>query len=104
MEWDVIEESRASDPEGTLIRADQLLTEVLRAEGCSVDDEAARHADLALMHPTIAEEYRMGNDVLDRLRLGLATRDECHHAVSHYSRIFETVLGTSTTDRLRKVS
>jgi hypothetical protein len=104
-EWRVIERGTSIDPAATLVRADQLLTEIMRAEGCPADDPAERKVDLALTHPTVAEDYRLASDTVERQRLGQATVDECRSAVLRYSNIFGSILGgADLRERLRKVS
>jgi len=105
MEWTGIQAASANDPPNTLFRADRLLTEIMRAEGCPADDPDERKVDMALIHPMVAEEYRAASTVLDRQRLGLATPEECRRAIIRFSTIFDAILGPSDLRRrLRKVS
>jgi len=101
-EWQLIQASSANDPTSLLIRADSLLTEVMRAEGCPADDSTERKVDLGLMHPSIAEEYRLANDVVERQTLGLTTPEERRGAIGRYTRIFESILGEP--EHLRRVA
>jgi hypothetical protein len=105
MQWVTIQAASPNDPAGTLLRADSLLTEIMRAEGCPADDPDERKVDLALIHPLIAEEYRAASAVIDRQRLGLASLEECRRALIRFSSIFDSILGESDLrKRLRKVS
>lgn len=105
MDWATIQSAAPADAISTLIRADSLLTEILRAEGCPADDPEERKIDLALMHPAIAEEYRNASSVLDWQRSGMASREECRRAVIRYSNIFDSILGKADfTTGLKKVS
>jgi len=104
-DWATIQFTAPNDPMSTMIRADSLLMEIMRAEGCPAEDAEERKIDLALMHPTVAEEYRSASDVLDRQRLGLASREECQRAVLRYGTIFDSILGQADLNaRLKKVS
>ena len=61
--------------------------------------------DLALVHPTVAEEYRAASDVISRSNLGLATPEENRRAIIRFSNIFDTILGESDLrSRLRRAS
>ena len=105
MQWVGIQAASANDPAGTLLRADTLLTEIMRAEGCPAEDPDERKVDLALIHPLIAEDYRVASTTIDRQRMGLATQEECRRAIIRFSNIFDSVLGESDLrKRLRKVS
>jgi hypothetical protein len=103
--WRMIQSGSTTDPATVIVRADVLLADVMRAEGYPVDDPGERKVDLALVHPSIAEDYRNASDILERQRLGLATPDECRHAVDNFSRVFDSILGTDQLrDHLKKVS
>src|SRR6266702_921268 len=45
-EWITIQATSPNDPVSTLLRADRLLTEIMRAEGCPADDPAELQVDL----------------------------------------------------------
>ena len=103
--WRSIQSGSISDPATAIVRADVLLADVMRAEGYPVDDPGERKVDLALVHPSIAEDYRNASDIIERQRLGLATPEECGQAVDNFSRIFDSILGTDQLrDHLKKVS
>jgi hypothetical protein len=104
LDWRAIRETAMTES-AKLHRSNDLLTEILRAEGCLVEDADQRDVDVALVHPTIAQDYRAATEVQELHRLGLATSDECRSAMVRYTRIFESVLGDSEIrDRLKKVS
>jgi len=105
LDWMNIQSVAPNDPAGTLIRADKLLTEIMRAEGCPAEDAAERRLDLALMHPMVGEEYRAASGVIDRMNLRIATQEECRRAVIRFANIFDSILGESDLrERLRKAS
>jgi hypothetical protein len=104
-EWLAIQSASPNDPGSTLLRADHLLTDIMRAEGCPADDPDQRNVDLALIHPLIADDYRSAGAVIDRQNLGLATPEESRRALIRFSNIFDSILGESDLRaRLRKVS
>lgn len=103
--WQMIYSNGAADPANIMVQADVLLAEVMRTEGYPLADAGERQVDLALLHPTIAEDYRQAVDVLERHRLGIATPDDRRSAVRSFSRIFDSILGPADIrDRLKKVS
>ena len=105
MEWVGIQAASANDPAKTLLRADELLTEIMRAEGSPADDPDERKLDIALIHPLVAEEYRASSAVIERQKRGIATSEECRRAIIRFSNIFDSILGESDLrQRLRKVS
>src|SRR5262245_11105655 len=105
LNWRSIQSNSAAEPATVIVRADVLLADVMRAEGYPVDAPGERKVDLALLHPAVAEDYRNASDILERQRLGLATPEECRRAAHHFSRIFDSILGTDELrDHLKKVS
>jgi len=103
--WRTIQSASTTAPATVIARADVLLADVMRAEGYPVDDPGERQVDLALVHPSVAEDYRNAGDILERQRLGLATPEDCRQAVDNFERIFDSILGTDQLrDRLKKVS
>jgi len=104
-DWETILATSRNDSISTLMRADTLLTEIMRDEGCPADDADERQIDLAMIHPTVAEEYRAVNSVMARQNLGLATPEECRRAVLRFATIFDHILGQADlTNRLRRAS
>jgi hypothetical protein len=105
MEWATIQSTATDNPVKTLIRANDLLSKILESEGSHADEEDVRRMDLALLHPTAADDYRAASDVLDRYRLGLATSEEIQDGVVRFSNVFDRILGRpDLRQRLRKVS
>ena len=104
-EWAAIQAASPSDPAASLERADTLLADILRAEGCTTVDPDERKIDLALMHPSVAEDYREASEVISGCQLGRVGPEQCRSAVMRFARIFDSILGeTDLRARLQKVS
>ena len=103
--WASIQAASLSDPAIALDRADTLLAHVLRAEGCTTVDPDERKIDLALIHPSLADDYRLASDIIAEAKLGRATPEECRRAMLRFARIFDAILGEpDLRARLQKVS
>ena len=104
-QWSAIQATSPADPAMTLDRADALLSDILRAEGCTTVDPDERKIDLCLMHPKVAEDYRAATEVIAMRNLGRATPEECRRAMMRFAKIFDVLLGEpDLRTRLQKVS
>ncbi len=104
-EWVAIQTASSTDPAAALQRADGLLSEILRAEGCTTVDPDERQIDLSLIHPNVAEEYRAASEVITGRQIGRATAEECRRGVQRFSSILDVILGeTNLRARLQRVS
>jgi hypothetical protein len=104
-EWRSIQKSFSADPANLTVQADDLLGEIMRAQGCPVETADERNLDLTLLYPRVAEKYRVASNVLERQRLGIATFEDRRQIVTGFSDIFDWILGGEEPEsRPRKVS
>ena len=105
-EWQSIQTTALpGDPAIAVQRADALLADILRAEGCTTVDPDERKIDLSLMHPNVAEEYRLASEAIAGRDGARPTPEAAGRALMRYSNIFDAILGeTHLHSRLRKVS
>jgi hypothetical protein len=104
-EWAAIQAASPADSAMTLERADGLLAEILRAEGCTTVDPDERKIDLSLLHPNVAEDYRAATEAVAGRNFGRTTPEECRRAMMRFASIFDVILGEpDLRARLQKVS
>jgi hypothetical protein len=80
-------------PEYDRVAADALIQEVMRARGYPVDDFDTRSADLSVDHPDVVEYYRAAHGIAVAHERGNAGTEELRHAVQHYRRLFDELIG-----------
>ena len=103
--WRSIRNSSFADPANLTVQADALLGEIVRAQGCPVENADERNLDLTLLYPRVAEKYRAASNILERQRLGIATFEDREQIVRGFSDIFDWILGSEEPEnRPRKVS
>ncbi len=89
-----IEQSRFVDePEQAVIRAHELVGELMRARGYPVSAEFEDNAaDLSVDHPVVVEHYRKACVIATRRDHGQANTEDLRSAMLHYRELFEDLL------------
>ncbi len=87
--WRNIQGRFVDTPRGAVTEADQLLSDVMSARGCSVTDFEQRAADISVDHPLVIDNYRKAHDIALRQTRGQASTEELRLAMIHYRTLFE---------------
>ena len=82
------------DPNGAVVAADRLVTEVMTARGYPIEDFEKRAADLSVQHPRVVENYRTARGLAMRRERGEAATEELRQAVVNYRALFDDLLAT----------
>jgi hypothetical protein len=77
------------------------VVEVLRTRGYPVEDIDQRTADISVDYPELVGNYRSAHDVTVRQSTGDATTEELRNAMRHYRELFDELVETDATERLR---
>jgi hypothetical protein len=99
--WRATQERFVDDPHGAATEADHLVVEVLRTRGYPVEDIDQRTADISVDYPELVGNYRSAHDVTVRQSTGDATTEELRNAMRHYRELFDELVETDATERLR---
>jgi hypothetical protein len=91
-DWRIVQEQFVDDPEGAVMRGDQLVDEVMRARGYPVADFDRQVADLSVDHPRVVQNYRVARDIALRQRRGAASTEDLRQAMVLYRELFEDLL------------
>jgi hypothetical protein len=91
-DWRIVQEQFVDDPEGAVMRGDQLVDEVMRARGYPVADFDRQVADLSVDHPRVVQNYRVARDIAVRQRRGAASTEDLRQAMVLYRELFEDLL------------
>jgi hypothetical protein len=102
--WRLIQAEFVDQPRTALIKADDLLTEVMRTRGYPVEDFEQRSADLSVDHPEVVQNYREGRNITRRYRRGDADTEDMRQAMIHYRTLFDELVGDVAESARRRVS
>jgi hypothetical protein len=98
-EWHVIQTRFVDDPAGSVARADQLVSDVMRARGYPMTDFQRRAEDLSVDHPGVVRNYRAAHAIALQRERGEANTEDLRQAVVYYRDLFDELLETETTGR-----
>ena len=97
--WMEIQRRFVDDPKGAVFAADELITEVMNAEGYPVADFDQRAADISVEHPLLVSNYRVAHDITLRERGGAASTEDLRKAIVHYRFLFEQLIESESEGR-----
>jgi hypothetical protein len=104
MAWRAVQAEFVDNPKAAIMRADDLLGELMGARGYPVSDFEQRAADLSVKHPHLVDNYRTAHDVALREGRGQASTEDLRQAMIHYRALFEDLAGEPPTERRRAAS
>ena len=97
--WRQCQQRFVDDPDGAIVEADRLCTEVMRARGYPISDFDQRAADLSVEHPRVVEHYREAHQVALRRERDEADTEDVRQAMVHYRALFEDLSGAPVAAR-----
>ena len=92
--WNEVQSDFVEDPNGALVRAQNLVTSVMQARGYPVP-ELDQAADLSAEHPIVVDNYRAVREIGLRHSRGQATAEDLRQAVMHYRALFQELIEDS---------
>jgi len=96
--WREVQATFVDDPKSAVIRADQLLGDVMGVRGYPVGDFDQRSSDLSVDHPIVVQHYRAAHDIAESHGRGQASTEDLRQAMIHYRALFEELTGEPRTD------
>ena len=102
--WRDVQAHFVDDTSSAVTEADQLIGQVMIAEGYPMREFEERAADISVDHPVVTENYREGHTIATRNVQGRATTEDLRKAMIHYRTLFEELLGQhewAQTERTR---
>lgn len=90
--WRAVQAKFVDDPHYAVVRADELLGEVMAARGYPVEDFQQQADDLSVDHPEVVQNYRAGHDIALRHGRGEATTEDLRMAMIHYRALFDDLV------------
>jgi hypothetical protein len=97
--WNDVQAQFVDDPEGSVAKADSLVSEVMEARGYPVVDFAERADIISVDHPVVVENYRAAHAIAISRARGQATTESLRKAMVHYRSLFEDLLRDTLPER-----
>lgn len=91
-EWSGVQQQFVDEPDGSVARADELVTRLMGERGYPTEGYSGQVRDLSVEHGRTLEEYRAAHAVKVRSGAGEATTEELRGAMVHYRALFEELL------------
>jgi hypothetical protein len=98
-EWLAIEAHFVERPAMAVSEADELIDQILRAQGYPLGDFQKHVAHLSTRHPRLAEHYRAGHDVIRNHAPGQTSTEDLRQAMLHFRSLLDDLLGPSDVVR-----
>ncbi len=103
-QWRTVQTRFVDDPRGAVSDADLLVDGLMQTRGYPVTDFEQRAADISVGHPRVVENYRAARQIALRHRQGQATTEDLRHAIIYYRSLFDELLQTGPTGRIKEVA
>lgn len=94
--WEVTQRRFVDDPNGAVMDADRLVSEVMTARGYPLGDFEQRAADISVDHPAVVTNYRAARAIATRRARGESTTEDLRQALVHYRALFADLLEPTT--------
>jgi hypothetical protein len=91
-DWRALQARFVDNPQGVLMDADRLVTELMRLRGYPMADFVTRAADISVDHPAVVHHYRAAREIALRDQQGEADTEALRQAVVHYRALFSELL------------
>ena len=91
-DWVAIQARFVDEPSAAVQAADQLIKEVMLAQGYSRESIDRREVDLAVDHAAVMEDFRAARALAQENREGRADTEELRQAFVHYRALFADIL------------
>lgn len=98
-QWNNVQAQFVDDPEGSVAKADSLVSEVMETRGYPVADFDERAEIISVDHPAVVENYRAAHAIAIGRARGQATTENLRKAMVHYRALFDELLRDTLTER-----
>ena len=87
--WSRLQAEFVDDPQASIVHADVLVGDVMKARGYPVADFEQRAADISVDHPIVVDNYRRAHAIAMRRNEGAGSTEDLRQAMVHYRTLFE---------------
>jgi len=103
-QWQALQFRFVDDPQGSVTKADALVSTVMQARGYPVADFNQRAADISVDHSRVVANYRSAHEIAVRLGKGEVNTEDLRTAMIHDRSFFEELLQVPTAVRVKEVA
>jgi hypothetical protein len=100
-QWQELQTHFVDQPSSAVIEADDLVRQVMGAEGYPVDDFSAQAELVSVDHPRVVDNYRTAHDVYERTRANQASTEDMRRALLSYRSLFDELLAAGPEESSR---
>lgn len=98
-QWKQIQSRFVDEPSTSILEANMMVAEVMRARGYPLRDFDTQAADLSVNYPALAENYRSAHAIFVRNEQGHASTEELRQALVFYRGVFSELLDDASIRR-----
>ena len=91
--WRTIQEQFVDQPENSVVKAQALVTTVMKDRGYPVEGHDQMLADLSVQHASTLEQYRLAHTISQSAASGQASTEDLRQAMIKYRALFGDLLG-----------
>ena len=95
-EWIAVQAKFVDEPGEAIVKADQLITEVMQIRAYLASDFEQRAADISVNYPALVGEYRAARTIAIKNQENLASTEELRMAMIYYRSLFNELLEPET--------
>lgn len=97
--WNALQAEFVDDPEGSVAKADSLVTALMEARGYPTADFEERAEIISVDHPVVVENYRAAHALAMSRSPGQATTESLRKAMLRYRTLFDELLHERLPER-----
>jgi hypothetical protein len=91
--WRTIQEQFVDQPENSVVKAQALVTTVMKDRGYPLEGHDQMLADLSVEHANTLEQYRLAHTISQSAAQGQASTEDLRQAMIKYRALFSDLLG-----------
>lgn len=91
--WRTIQEQFVDQPSNSVVKAQALVTTVMKDRGYPLEDHDQMLADLSVEHASTLEQYRLAHTISQSAAQGEASTEDLRQAMIKYRALFSDLLG-----------
>lgn len=91
--WRTIQEQFVDQPENSVVKAQALVTTVMKDRGYPLEGHDQMLADLSVEHASTLEQYRLAHTISQSVAQGQASTEDLRQAMIKYRALFSDLLG-----------
>jgi hypothetical protein len=99
--WQGVQTRFVDQPTAAITDAENLVIEVMQAQGYPAVDFEQRVDYLSVDHPWAAQNYRAAQGITQKIKSQEASTEDLRQAMTYYRELFNELLGTKVQERLQ---